>query len=472
MKVLLIAPPGKETIKSDLIHLIHEERGVNPPIGLLYIATSIKANSDHIVRILDAAVDKLSLGQIGAGIKKFEPDIIGMTLSTFSLLECIDIAKLAKQIDPGIKIIVGGIHVYIYPRETIELGCFDYGLLGEAENSVIKLLKKLEKKEDPSSIKGLVYKENGETKLTEMPELLTDLDSIPFPDRTLLPYKRYNSIIAKANPITIMITSRGCPYKCIFCDRPHLGKSFRFRSADNVVDEFEECHKLGIKEILVYDDTFTINKQRVKDICRNLIARKIKIYWGIRARVDTVDEEMLELLKKAHCVRVNYGVESGDPDVLKRLNKGITLEQAEEAFTLTKKHGLDALAYFMIGCPGDTKETVETTLNFAKKLKPDYCHFTVLMPFPSTKVYADALERGFIKKDVWKEFAEKPVHDFQIPIYEENFTRHELLTLLSKCNRRFYFRPSYIIREIFRKRSFSQFCREGRAAMKLLININ
>jgi radical SAM superfamily enzyme YgiQ (UPF0313 family) len=469
MKVLLISPPGKETIKSDLIHLIHEERGINPPIGLLYIATSIKTNSNHIVKIIDAAVDKLSLEQIGSEIKEFSPDIIGMTLSTFSLLECIDIARLAKQIDPGIRIIVGGIHVYIYPRETIELGCFDYGLLGEAENSVISLLNKLEKNEDPSDIKGLVYKENGKTKFTGMPELLADLDSIPFPDRTLLPYKRYNSIIAKANPITIMITSRGCPCKCIFCDRPHLGKSFRVRSADNVVNEFEECYRLGIKEILVYDDTFTINKKRVKDICRKLIDRKVKIYWGIRARVDTVDEEMLKLLKKANCVRVNYGVESGDPEVLKGLNKGITLEQAEKAFALTKKHGMDALAYFMIGCPGDTKETIETTLRFAKKLDPAYCHFTILMPFPSTKVYADALESGLIKKDVWKEFAVKPVHDFQIPIYGENFARDELLTLLSKCNKRFYFRPSYIFREIFKNKSLAQFYREGRAALKLLV---
>ena len=472
MKVMLIAAPGKETIKSDLIHLIHEERGVNPPIGLLYVATSIKRNSNHNVRILDAAVDKLTLKEIGVQIKEFAPDIIGMTVSTFSLLECIEIARLAKDIDPHMKIIVGGIHVYIYPRETIELGCFDYGLLGEAENSVIQLLNKLETNENPSCIKGLVYKENGNTKFTGPPELLTDLDSIPFPDRTLLPYKRYNSIIAKANPVTIMITSRGCPCKCVFCDRPHLGKIFRVRSADNVVDEFDECYRLGIREILVYDDTFTINKQRVIDICRKIIERNIKVHWGIRARVDTVDEEMLELLKKAGCVRVNYGVESGDPEVLRGLKKGITLEQAEKAFALTKKHGMDALAYFMIGCPGDTIETIETTLRFAKKLDPAYCHFTILMPFPSTKVYTDALERGFIKKDVWKDFAKKPVHDFQIPIYGENFKRDELLTLLSKCNRRFYFRASYIVREVFKKRSFAQFYREGRAAMRLLMQNN
>ncbi|MCJ7692898.1 MAG: B12-binding domain-containing radical SAM protein [Sedimentisphaerales bacterium] len=469
MKVLLIAPPGIEAIKSDLARLIHEERGVNPPIGLLYVATSIRENSNHEVEVLDASVDKLSIEQIGEKIKKSDPDIVGMTLSTFSLLECIRIAKLAKEIDPKTRVIVGGIHVYIYPRETIELGCFDYGVLGEAEHSIIRILDKIEKNESLSGIKGIVYKENGNIIETGQPELITDLDSIAFPDRTLLPYKRYNSLIAKVNPISIMITSRGCPCKCVFCDRPHLGKHFRVRSADNVVDEFEDCYKLGIKEILVYDDTFTINQQRVIDICKKIIERDIKIYWGIRARVDTVNEEMLGLLKKAGCVRINYGVESGDPEVLRGLKKGITLEQVEKAFYLTKKHGIDALAYFMIGCPGDTKKTIEETLRFAKKIKPSYAHFTILMPFPSTKVYADALQKGFIKRDFWREFARNPVSDFEIPVYEEHFKRHELVKLLGQCNRRFYFRLSYIIRELFKKRTPSQFCREARAALKVLM---
>jgi radical SAM superfamily enzyme YgiQ (UPF0313 family) len=469
MKILLIAAPGIETIKSDLIHLIHEERGANPPIGLLYIATSIRENSEHNVKILDATIGTISVKKIGEAIKEFAPEVIGMTLSTFSLLECISIARLAKEIDPKVKVIVGGIHVYIYPQETINLGCFDYGVLGEGEHIIIKLLDRIEKGESPSGIKGIIYKEDGEVVYTGPPDLIDDLDSVPLPDRTLLPYKKYNSLIAKANPVSIMITSRGCPFKCTFCDRPHLGKKFRVRSADNVADEFEQCYRLGIKEILVYDDTFSINRQRVIDICNKLIERKIKIYWGIRTRVDTVDGEMLRLLKEAGCVRVNYGVESGDAEVLKGLNKGITLEQAEEAFYLTKKYGMDALAYFMIGCPGETEETVRETLEFAKKLKPTYVHFTILMPFPSTTVYYDALANKIIKKDVWKEFAKSPVSDFEIPVYEENLTRGELVKLLNDCNRKFYFRPSFIVRELFKKRTPAQFYREARAALKVLL---
>ncbi|MHC4124383.1 MAG: B12-binding domain-containing radical SAM protein, partial [Planctomycetota bacterium] len=344
MKVMLIAPPGRETIKSDLIHLIHETRGANPPIGLLYVATSIKENSSHSVKVLDASIDKMPIGKIKEQIKEYGPDVVGMTLTTFSLLECIDIAKVAREINKDVKVIVGGIHVYIFPHETINLGHFDYGVLGEAEYSVIELLNGIETGSDLSSIKGLVYKKDGQIVYTGLPELTDDLDSIAFPDRTMVPYEKYNSIVSKVRPVNIMITSRGCPFKCTFCDRPHLGKRFRMRSADNVVDEFEKCSNLGIKEVLVYDDTFTANRQRVIEICKKLIDRKIQIYWGIRARVDTVNEEMLRFLKEAGCVRVNYGVESGNPEILKRLNKGITLEQVETAFKLTRKYKMDALA--------------------------------------------------------------------------------------------------------------------------------
>ncbi len=470
MKVMLIAQPGIETIKSDLIHLIHEERGVNPPIGLLYVATSLIKNSKHQVKVLDASIDRLSIEQIRQQIREFAPDVVGMTLTTFSLLESIKIAKAAKEVNEKVKIVVGGIHLHIFPYETVNLGCFDYGVLGEAEYSAVRLMDAIESGADLSDVKGVIYRQNGKATFTGMPDFIEDLNAISFPDRTLVPYKRYNSIIAKANPVNIMVTSRGCPFRCTFCDRPHLGKRFRMRSADNVVDEFEECSRLGIKEILVYDDTFTANRQRVIDICKKMIERKIKIYWGVRARVDTVNEEMLRLLKEAGCVRLNYGVESGNPEILKRLNKGITLEQVETAFRLTKKYKMDALAYFMIGCPGDTKETIRDSVEFAKKLEADYVHFTILMPFPATAVYQEAMEKGLIKGDVWREFAKNPRSDFEIPVYEENFKRAELMKMLGQCNREFYFRPKFILKEIFKRRTPAQFYREARAAIKLLLD--
>ncbi len=465
---MLISQPGKETIKSDLAKLIHEERGVNPPIGLLYVAASIKQWSGHEVKVVDAAVDNLSVEQIKSEVESYWPDVVGMTLTTFSLIESISIAKAIKQLNSDIKIIAGGIHIYIYPEETLKLGCFDYGVLGEAENIICPLLDCIEKGIEPSQVKGVVYKADGGVHYTGEPRLLEDLDSIPFPDRTMLPYKKYNSIVAKHNPVSIMITSRGCPYGCIFCDRPHLGKRFRMRSAENVVDEFEECYKLGIGEILVYDDTFTLNSQRVIDICEGLVDRGINISWGIRARVDTVNEKMIKALKKAGCVRVNYGVESGSPDILKTLNKGITLEQVEKAFAMTRKFGIDTLAYFMIGCPGDTLETIERTQEIAKKIKPSYAHFTILMPFPATKIYTDAVDNKIISSDVWREFAESPQSDFEIPVYEESFKREELIDLLTKCNKSFYLRPTFVIRELFKKKQFDQVFKEIKVAWRLL----
>ena len=158
------------------------------------------------------------------------------------------------------------------------------------------------------NVKGIVFKDRNKVINTGLRPLIMDLDKIPFPARTLTPYKKYSSLFAKRTPITTMETSRGCPYKCIFCDRPHLGKMFRARSPKNVADEIEECVNLGIKEILIYDDTFTINRKRVVDICNEIITRKLDISWDIRARVNTVDSELLNLMKKAGCEKIHYCV--------------------------------------------------------------------------------------------------------------------------------------------------------------------
>jgi radical SAM superfamily enzyme YgiQ (UPF0313 family) len=231
--------------------------------------------------------------------------------------------------------------------------------------------------------------------------LIGDLDSMPFPARDLVPYKKYTSLLATSSVVTTMFTSRGCPYKCSFCDRPHLGSVFRYRSAEDVVAEMEECIRMGIGEILIYDDTFTVNRQRVMDICNLILKKRLKFRWDIRARVNTVDFEMLKLLKKAGCERIHYGVESGNQGILNILKKGITLEQVRKAFRMTKKVGISTLGYFMIGSPSETRETIMQTINFAIEIGADFAHFTITTPFPGTELYRDALKKGLIKTEVW-----------------------------------------------------------------------
>ena len=235
----------------------------------------------------------------------------------------------------------------------------------------------------------------------------------------------------------------------------------------NVVNEMEECVKLGINEFLIYDDTFTIDRQRVIDVCNEIKRRKLNIGWDIRARVNNIDRELLRKLKEANCERVHYGVESGNPEILKILNKGITIDRVRTTFKQTKEAGISVLAYFMIGCPKETRKEILETIAFAKELKPDFVHITIFTPFPATEIYKMGLKDGIIKEDFWREFAKNPVPGFQPKCWEENFTREELQELIVYAYKSFYTRPSYILRRLTHVRSIGEFKRMARAGLKV-----
>jgi radical SAM superfamily enzyme YgiQ (UPF0313 family) len=246
-----------------------------------------------------------------------------------------------------------------------------------------------------------------------------------------------------------------------------MGRIFRARSAKNVVDEIEKCLDLGIKEIFIYDDTFTVDRKRVMDICNEIINRNLKFTWDIRARVNTVDEEMLVLLKRAGCERIHYGVEAGTEKILKILNKQITLDQALKAFKLTRRLKIQTLAYFMIGAPTETKEDIMATIDFMKKLNPDFVQITLLTPFPGTKVYQWALEQN-IFNDYWKDFAKNPQIGFKTKYWTKELSSDELEKLLTIAYKKFYIRPIYIIKRLFKIKSLSELLRKLKAGLKVM----
>jgi len=473
MRVLLINPPRHNEILADNPAFIDEERGYNPPLGLLYVAGYLKTKSRHRVFGLDAQVEKLDYNNdFKREIIEINPDVVGITAMTFTLidvLKTIDLIRRAeKELNKKVIVVLGGPHAHLFPKETINLKGVDFVIKGEGELPFFNLLKALEIEDDFNDIPGLVYKRDNQVIDNPIGDLIEDLDEIPFPDRELLPTEKYNSILGEDRIVTTMFTSRGCPFQCAFCDRPHLGKKFRARSTKSVVDEMEECLGLGIQEILVYDDTFTVERQRTLDICDEIIRRGLKFVWDIRARVDTVDREVLEKLKEAGCVRIHFGVESGTEKILKELNKGINLDKVEKVFKDAEKTGIERLAYFMIGAPTETKEDIYQTIKFAKKIEPDYVHITILTPYPGTIIYQKALVEGVIKNDYWREFAKNPEKGVITQYWEKELSREELFDLLNKFYKKFYGRPIYIFKELLKIRSFKDLIKKTKTGLKIL----
>ncbi len=469
MKVLLINPPIKNLITTNIPKVVDLERGYNPPLGLLYLASYAQKYTDYEIEVLDTIVEKLDYPGIEERIREINPDLVGIQAMSFTLIDALLCTRIVKKIDKGISIVFGGPHPTIFPQETINLKEVDYVVVGEGEVTFKELLENIDSPKRLKEVKGLVYKENGKVIDTGPREFIEDLDTLPFPARELTPYKEYYSLIAKKSPITTMITSRGCPYRCLFCDRPQLGKRFRARSAENVVDEMEECLRMGIKEILIYDDTFTVNRERVLSICAKILKRRLKIGWDIRARVDNVDREMLERLKEAGCERIHYGVEASSQRILDILRKEITLKQVENAFRLTKEAGIATLAYFMFGSPTETKEEIRNSIGLAKELRPDFVHFSITTPFPATDLYHLGLKKGILKRDYWKNFAQNPTKDFMPSLWEENLLREDLTQLLKQAYKGFYIRPRYIVRELMKTRSILELRKKIKAGLRLFL---
>jgi anaerobic magnesium-protoporphyrin IX monomethyl ester cyclase len=438
MKILLIYPPTSHSIPSILPGEVEAERGAFPPLGVLYLAAALK-NKGHHVEVIDAPNQDMDAEKIAKRAGDGEFDVAGISILTFHLVDALQVAEAIKRESPSCKVVAGGPHVHLFPEETLALGPFDQVFQGEAEKALPEWMEMTER----------------QTGAVDSTGLIENLDQLDFPLRELLPIKIYHSILSGLQPTTTMMSSRGCQYACIFCDRPHLGKRFRGRSAQNVVSEMRACAELGIREVIFYDDNFTNDEDRVAEIAELVLEKELNLAWDIRARVGDLSKDTYRLCRRAGLERIHFGVESGNEHLLKVLKKGITTDQAREAFRDAREAGLETLAYFMIGIPGETEASIQESLDLAVELKPDYVHFSVMIPFPGTPVYRMALERGIIERDVWKEFAQEPRMDFQPPLWDENLERDDILKALMKVYRSFYIRPGYIMRRLRGLRTLS-----------------
>lgn len=433
--------PGNKTVMKHFGHM--------PNIQLLYVAALLESSGVEI-QYYDILGMGISNNDLEVRLKQFRPDFIGLSVFTSHFHNAASWARYVKSFLPDTKIIVGGVHTTIFPTETLKYNPeVDFACVGEAEMVIPEFLRRLESNESLEGLRGLVWRDGDAIKFAGPPDVCRDLDSVPFPARHLVPNDKYFNFISTRRNYTVFNSSRGCPFRCIFCEAQ--GSRWRARTPANVVAEFEECYeKYGIREIDIFDSSFTVSKKRVLQICRLLIQAGLhkKMIWDVRSRVDTIDEEMLDALREAGCYRIFYGIESGNPAILKTLRKETNLEQIERIIRKTDKVGISAFGYFLIGSPDETFETARHTIDFAKRLPLDFAIFNCLTAFPKTELY-EKYYLPFAEHDFWSDYISRPEP-------EETFMGRpwttmedeELRHLAHSAMLEFYFRPAQIYRAI------------------------
>ncbi|MBC2714888.1 MAG: radical SAM protein [Desulfobacteraceae bacterium] len=390
MKVALITPPYPL------------EEAPSPPLGICYVAAACEAAGAEVM-IIDYIVSRYTPEKLWRQLDEFQPDVVGATSVTLNFPAGAEILKAVKHHCPSVITVMGGPHVSFDARNTLtRFPDIDAIIIGEAENTLMQWLPAAKNRSAWHGIKGLAFFEDEKFISTGPGDFIENLDVLPLPSRHLLPLSKYKAL---GFPISI-ITSRGCPNKCIFClGRKMVGFKVRYRDPVRVADEIEMILDSGFERINIADDLFTANKKRVKAVCEEIINRGLRFGWSAFARVDTVDEETLGIMKKAGCDAVSFGIESGNPEMLKRVKKRITLDQARKAVQACKQVGMIAHASFMVGLPGETQQTMQDSLDFARELDIEHgYHF--LAPFPGTTV-RDHLD------------------DYDLQILTDNWTRYD-----------------------------------------------
>jgi anaerobic magnesium-protoporphyrin IX monomethyl ester cyclase len=438
IKTVLLTPPL--TTKDRMGHLA-EGGAVMPGLGLLYIASMMREEGLPVT-ILDAEGRGLDLKAAVQAIVGENPEVLGITATTLSICSATRVAREVKSRIPGIKIFLGGPHVTAMPEETLDSEpCIDGFVWGDGERSFTKIVRNIEEGVGIGrGVHGLVWRQGGQTLINPKNGYFKDLDQLPFPAWDLLtgfpaiyrpPFHSYRRL-----PVANIITTRGCPHVCSFCDQSVFGDKVHSHSVDYVIEMIQYLVKdFGIAEISIKDDMFILSPERVSEFCQQIRDRNLDITWSCNARVNCVSKDMLREMKHAGCWMISYGIESGSPKMLKKMMKGITKKQVTDALVATRNAGIVSKGFFMIGVPGETIDTLKETLSFVEALPLDELNVNFFTPFPGSKLYREVLSEGF-KPD----FARmNMLHPVYVP---QGLAEKDLMKYQKRIIRSFYLNPS------------------------------
>ncbi|MBN2327321.1 MAG: radical SAM protein [Candidatus Omnitrophica bacterium] len=442
-KALLVVPPTGKYIREERCQTPLDELhtvALRPPMDLLYIAGALEQIGVQ-AKIVDYPAQEGAWESFENDVRGFQPDALILSITTPTLEEDVKAAAKAKSIDPEIVTLSKGAHFLHLDRQAMRRHSqLDLVMRGEYEETV----KELASGKSWSDIPGITYRENTDITRNEDRPFIQDIDAIAFPARHLIDNDRYRRPDT-GEPQATIVTSRGCPYPCIYClARAVSGAAVRNRSPENVAAELKECiEKHGIRDFLFRSDLFTANKRWVLSLCKAIQDARLDIQWSCNSRVDTLNEEMLAEMKKAGCWLIAFGVEHGDPVMLELMRKQVKYENIEPAIHMCRKAGIKSSVYFLIGLPWESRQTFEKTKSFARKLDPDFIEFFYTYPFYGTEYYEEAVKEQLLQE------GELPKIGYNQPAIPTKYlTIDELKPLRKEALRSFYLRPRYIIRTL------------------------
>jgi radical SAM superfamily enzyme YgiQ (UPF0313 family) len=409
---------------------------VTLPLNLAYLASSLE-EEDHEVKCIDMRVDKNI--DMEKEIENF--DIVGISSCTPSIKEAWKVANIAKKCRKTVAL--GGPHPTALPNESLQKDSADIVVRGEGEITIREICNGVNLRK----IKGISFKAGKKIFHNVDRPFIQNLDSLPFPARDLFDLRKYHSSLHKNKIIGDILTSRGCPYGCNFCFKAIFGRYYRMRSPENVIKEWKQMIEMGIEEIGILDDNFTVDKERAIKICNEIKKQKLIVDWSAVGgiRVDSISKELFTAMKNAGCYRVAFGAESGSQNILDKNCKGTKLEQIRDAVKLAKEFGFEITLFFMIGNLYENRETMQKTIDFAKELDPDFVQFTIATPYPGTALYEIVKREGKLLVKDWEEYGSYEGKAY----FEHGELNKELVEgMYRKAYRDFYLRPRMVLKYI------------------------
>lgn len=469
MNVLLLNPQPERDIVISRDHMGgfgFEVKSTNmtPPLGLAYCA-SVMESIGIVVEILDAVALRWKPERVMHHIREKTYGLIAVNTATPSITDDLKMASFIKESIPEAYVVLLGPHVSLFSEEALAECKADAVVRGEPEYTLAELAGTLAQGRAVENILGLsIGADSNVTHFDDRP-FTKDLDSMPFPARHLLPMEKYRSAVWGKKPFTTMLTSRGCFYGCIYCPyRIGHGTKWRARSPGKVVDEIEDCVKrFGVREILFRDPLFTADQKRAVEISELIVERGITVDWRCETRADLMGEETVESFSRAGCKGINFGIESGNSEILENVRRlPISAGHIRSLFHKCRQVGIETMAFFIIGLPGETEKTVAQTVQFAVEVNPDIVQFTAATPYPNTPYYDQLKQEGLLTDD-WSLYTSRaPV------IGTDELDPRRLQELISNAYRTFYFRPRYILSRIRRLKSLHEIRRTWSGLMSAL----